>query len=146
MDILYLPSKTAQFGTACQLMAGAPRYRDNSIGELHRVLMPPIELGQVMFAANHLGKPIGFCTWAFFDEERERIFTNRERKLQAADWKTGDRLWGIDLLCTQDAGSFTRLLRTVICTKYPWVTHANFFRRSQDPATRRKGRISSVAV
>lgn len=108
--------------------------------------MPPIDLGQILFAADYRGRAVAFCTWAFFDDASEQVFVNRERKLRAPDWSSGNRLWGIDFLCTQDAGSFTRMLRAVICTKYPWVTHANFFRRSQDPATRRKGRISRVAV
>jgi cytolysin-activating lysine-acyltransferase len=42
---------------------------------------------------------VAFASWAYLTEEAEGRLLNGARKLSPVDWKAGDRLWMIDLIC-----------------------------------------------
>jgi cytolysin-activating lysine-acyltransferase len=45
------------------------------------------------------GKPIGFASWAFMNDEAEdRITKKGIRRLMPTDWKSGEALWLIDFV------------------------------------------------
>ena len=86
----------AAFGQAVWLMMNTPAYRHMFLTDLEWMVLPPIMLGQfrVFFAD---GRAVAFAAWANLSEEAEARLQEPSPRLAPADWKSGDRLWLVNL-------------------------------------------------
>ncbi len=89
--------KIALFGHAAWLMMHSKAHKHLFVTDLEWACEPPIALEQCYFW--HRGHvPVGFASWAYLSEEAEARMLQGIRKLGPADWKSGDRLWLMDLI------------------------------------------------
>jgi cytolysin-activating lysine-acyltransferase len=84
------------YGDAFFVAMRSPRHAHLPLAALREALEPPLLLGQVhVFRFD--GIPRGFFTWALFSAEAERRYI-RGGSLTAGNWRSGDRLWIVDLV------------------------------------------------
>lgn len=84
-------------GKIVWLMGQSKAHQGHDIADLHRVILPPVALQQYrLWEAD--GFPVGFMTWALFNEETEAGYLDGTRFIQPDDWAAGDRLWLIDFI------------------------------------------------
>jgi cytolysin-activating lysine-acyltransferase len=92
------PNRLTAIGHAMWLMARSPMHRHLMITDMDWLVSPPIMLGQFRLWQSN-GKPIGFASWAFMNDEAEdRITKKGIRRLMPTDWKCGEALWLIDFV------------------------------------------------
>ena len=92
-------------GAAVQLMRESWLHRRWTIADFERLILPPIELNQCVFA--RLGfDVIGFVSWALFSNEASQAFAEKVRPLQARDWQSGANLWIIDFMSSPGEGGY----------------------------------------
>lgn len=96
------PTVSHMLGELVWLLSQSPAHKHFSIGDLEWMVMPPILLEQ--FRVFHGDKhPLGFALWAWLSEEAEARFkaqveAGRGARLRPDDWKSGDRLWLVELV------------------------------------------------
>lgn len=96
------PTVSHMLGELTWLLSQSSTHKHFSIGDLEWLVMPAILLEQ--FRVFHGEKhPLGFALWARFSEEAEKRFleqveAGRGARLRPQDWKSGDRLWLIELV------------------------------------------------
>lgn len=85
------------FGEVVWLFTQSPRHKNFFLFDLEWLVMTPIMLKQfrVFYATD---RPIGVALWAFVNEEVEKRLMAGNAKLAPADWKSGDRLWLVDII------------------------------------------------
>ncbi|MBL4807716.1 MAG: toxin-activating lysine-acyltransferase [Rhodobacteraceae bacterium] len=89
--------KITAFGSVAWLMMHSKPHKHLFITDLEWAVEPPISLNQCFFW--HRGHvPVGYASWAYLSEEAETRMLQGIRKLGPADWKSGDRLWLMDLI------------------------------------------------
>ncbi len=89
-------NQAESLGSALWLWLHSKRHQQVSVGELSGLLLPAITRGQFVLAIER-GKPVFYCSVAYFDAEREQWFIeNPQRVLADEDWHSGDRCWVID--------------------------------------------------
>jgi cytolysin-activating lysine-acyltransferase len=91
-----IPQPDAVFGQVVWLMMNIPQYRHVFLTDLEWMVLPPIKLNQYRLfrAGNHI---VAFAAWAYLSEAAEARLQEPNPRLAPADWKSGDRLWLIDL-------------------------------------------------
>src|SRR5438105_11463554 len=91
-----IPPPDAVFGQVVWLMMNMPQYRHVFLTDLEWMVLPPIKLNQYRLfrAGNHI---VAFAAWAYLSEAAEARLQEPNPRLAPADWKSGDRLWLIDL-------------------------------------------------
>ncbi|MEZ5892453.1 MAG: toxin-activating lysine-acyltransferase [Parvularculaceae bacterium] len=96
------PTVSHMLGEVTWLLSQSPTHKHFAIGDLEWLVMPAILLEQ--FRVFHGPKhPLGFALWAEFSEEAEKRFleqveSGRGARLRPQDWKSGDRLWLIEIV------------------------------------------------
>ena len=103
-------------GPVIMLYLQSSHRRYQFIGDLEWLLLPPLVLGQCKL---YMKKeyPISFVSWAFLDEAAEkRLFANGG-KLRPEDWKSGDRLWLMDVVAP--FGGVENMLRDIQKNEFP---------------------------
>lgn len=103
-------------GPVIMLYLQSSHRRYQFIGDLEWLLLPPLVLGQCKL---YMKKeyPISFVSWAFLDETAEkRLFANGG-KLRPEDWKSGDRLWLMDVVAP--FGGVENMLRDIQKNEFP---------------------------
>ena len=96
------PTVSHMLGEVTWLLSQSPTHKHFAIGDLEWLVMPAILLEQ--FRVFHGEKhPLGFALWATFSEEVEARFKEQAAagqgvRLRPQDWKSGDRLWLIELV------------------------------------------------
>lgn len=85
------------FGEVVWLFTQSPRHKNFFLFDLEWLVMTPIMLKQfrVFYATD---RPIGVALWAFVNEEVEKRLMAGNAKLAPPDWKSGDRLWLVDII------------------------------------------------
>jgi len=84
-------------GHVAWLFTHAPNYRYMFVSDLERVILPAIVAKQFkLYRKERI--PVGFVSWAYLSEEAEQRFIEDPTRLRPEDWKSGDRLWCIDLV------------------------------------------------
>ena len=90
--------KVAALGHGVWLMSQVPTHKHFFIADLEWMLVPPVAQGQFRLWLEKT-LPVGFATWAFLNEDAERrIQEGGIRRLAPNDWKSGDRIWLMDLI------------------------------------------------
>lgn len=84
-------------GPVIMLYMQSSHRRYQFISDLEWLLLPPLVNGQCKL---YMKKeyPISFISWAYLDEAAEKRLFQNGGKLRPEDWKSGDRLWIIDLV------------------------------------------------
>jgi hemolysin-activating ACP:hemolysin acyltransferase len=114
-----------------------------SVADLDRLLIPPLEIDQCIFASRN-NSIIGFCTWGLFSNRVSNGFANRSHLLQREDWKSGDNLWIVDLISPYgDVRLFAQLLYVHFLELYPY--HQKAFAVRQYKGKGKHRRIASFS-
>ncbi len=127
-------------GTVVRLMTLSDLHKRWTVSDLDRLIMPPMETGQCLFAIKEVA-PIAFVSWALFSEEVSMIFANRMRPLRKGDWHSGDQLWIVDFI-----GPFgfvpeiVRMLKEYLKQRYPRNARAFAIRYKERGRVRRLSR------
>lgn len=96
----------AMLGEVVWLMTQSPSHKTFFLSDLEWLAMAPIMLKQfrVFYAtdksegADEQSRPIGVVLWALVDEEVEQRLAAGNAKLRPQDWRSGDRLWVVDVI------------------------------------------------
>lgn len=85
------------FGEVVWLFTQSPKHKNFFLFDLEWLVMTPIMLQQfrVFYAPD---RPIGVALWAFVNEEVEKRLMLGNARLAPNDWKSGDRLWLVDIV------------------------------------------------
>ncbi len=73
-------------------------HRRYLINDIAKCFMPALHLNQFKIYKNKDGNPVALVTWAYLSEEIEKKHMSGKYSLEINDWKSGDRLWGIDFM------------------------------------------------
>ncbi|WP_163339149.1 toxin-activating lysine-acyltransferase [Desulfopila sp. IMCC35008] len=106
-------------GPVLMLYMQSAHRRFNFISDLEWLLMPPLVIGQCKL---YMKKeyPISFISWAFISEEVENWLVQNGGKLRPEDWKSGDRLWIIDIVAP--FGGVENMLTDIRKNEFPGQT------------------------
>lgn len=78
------------------LLLQSPAHRYFFLSDLEWLIYPPIQLRQFKLYMNE-ERPVGYVSWALLSDDAEQRFM-ASRRLAPGDWRTGDRVWVIDLV------------------------------------------------
>jgi cytolysin-activating lysine-acyltransferase len=91
-----VPQPDAVLGHVVWLMMNMPQYRHVFLTDLEWMVLPPIMLGQYrLFRAEN--RVVAFAAWAYLSEAVEARLQTANPRLAPSEWKSGDRLWLVDL-------------------------------------------------
>ncbi len=107
-----IPTGLSMLGEIAWLMAHSPLHQSWPFESLLQWVAPALALKQCR--SYHRGKkPVAYVSWAWLSKEVEEAFVLNPRSLQPANWKSGQRLWVIDLIAPfGDGGAVMRDLKT----------------------------------
>jgi cytolysin-activating lysine-acyltransferase len=128
-------------GDITELCLGSAIHKNWYIKDIERLFIVPLEMDQARLFYRD-GKVIGFISWAFLSYEAEDSFLNRSRKLQSEDWKSGQRIYIMDLIAPYgDAGNIGRWMREYLTPYGPSFNtdRAFWVRRHPDGSIRKLG-------
>jgi cytolysin-activating lysine-acyltransferase len=84
-------------GEILTLFISSILHRKYSINQFAYQVIPALDLNQFrIYKINE--KPVGFVSWAFFNNDLEEIYKQSNYLIKEEDWKKGDRLWFIDFI------------------------------------------------
>ncbi len=88
---------SAVLGEIVWLMSQSPLHKQFFISDLEWFVMAPILMQQfrLFYAKN---KPIGVVLWARVSPEVEARLAAGTNKLRPQDWKSGDKLWVVEVI------------------------------------------------
>src|SRR2546428_5091239 len=91
------PDQASLLGQVAWLMMQSPVHRHLFLADLEYRVAPPLMLQQFrLYRRDNV--PVAFVSWALLTEEVEKRVQSGAWRLQRADWRSGDRLWGGDLV------------------------------------------------
>lgn len=85
------------FGQTVSIFMQSPQHRHLLLSDLEWRVIPPIALQQYRLV-QHKGAPAGFISWALVDEKTEQRLQQPDFRLRLQDWKSGERVWIIDVV------------------------------------------------
>jgi len=91
------PTVAHMMGEMVWLMSQSPVHKHYAIADLEWMIMPPLLLEQYRVFRDK-DRPIGVALWAYLSEEAERKLTEGVVRLHPKDWKSGDRLWLVEII------------------------------------------------
>ena len=93
-------SEAEAFGAAAWLWMQSTDHRTLPLEALQTLLLPPVQAGQYLLVQARTAQgiqPVAYMAWANLSAEAEsRYLAHPLRGLQAADWRSGDRMWVTD--------------------------------------------------
>ena len=93
-------SEAEAFGAITWLWMQSPDHRMLPLEALQQLLLPAIQSGQYLLLHTRTStgtQPVACMSWAHLSAEAEsRYLAHPLRGLQAADWRSGDRMWVTD--------------------------------------------------
>lgn len=90
-------SKLPVLGAVSWLMMQQAGLRHTLLSELEWRVMPPLVLEQAKLYMRD-GAPVAYVSWALLSEASAQRYRSAPHHLTAADWKSGDQVWMIDLV------------------------------------------------
>lgn len=84
-------------GQVAWLMTQSPLHRKWAIASLLQWVLPAL-LNKQYRVYSRNGKPVAYVSWAWLSQEKETAYALNPRCLQPVDWKSGSRLWIVDLV------------------------------------------------
>lgn len=106
-------------GPVIMLYMQSAHRRLHFISDLEWLLLPPLVSGQCKL---YMKKeyPISFVSWAFVNDDTEKRLLQNGGKLRPEDWKSGDRLWIIDIVAP--FGGVENMLNDIRKNEFPGQT------------------------
>lgn len=95
--------KLPLLGAVGWLMMQQPATRHTLLSELEWRVMPPLVLEQAKVYLRE-GAPVAYVSWAKLSDDVARRYMEAPHHLTAADWKSGEQIWIVDL-CTPFGGA-----------------------------------------
>lgn len=94
-----LASKLPLFGHITWLYTQSAQHKHYFLQDLESRVLPAIvtEQCKIYLKTKGGGLPLAFVSWAYMSEQAEERYINSQR-IAPGDWKSGDRVWLIDLL------------------------------------------------
>ena len=90
-------------GQAIWLMLRMPMYRHVFLCDLEWMVLPPVLLNQFqLFHAG--GRAVAFAAWAYLSPEAEARLQTQNPRLSPVEWKSGDRLWLVNMFAPYGHG------------------------------------------
>ena len=89
--------KIPVLGAVCWLMMQQPGARHTLLSELDWRVMPALVMEQAKLYMRETA-PIAFVSWAKLSDGVAKRYLEAPHHLTAADWKSGDQIWIIDML------------------------------------------------
>jgi len=89
--------RLALIGQVAWLMMNSRAHRHLFMSDLEWLVVPPVSLRQMRLWRKD-GRPVIYASWAEVSEEVEKRILSGVVKLAPQDWKSGDRLWLIDVV------------------------------------------------
>ncbi|HBT96352.1 MAG TPA: toxin-activating lysine-acyltransferase [Desulfobulbaceae bacterium] len=113
---LELVKRLPALGPVLFLYMQSAHRRLHFIADLEWLLLPALVNGQCKL---YMKKeyPISFVSWAFLGEEAERNLLAGGGRLRSGDWKSGDRLWLIDIVAP--FGGVDKMLDDIRKNEFP---------------------------
>ncbi len=91
------PTVSHMLGEITWIFSQSKTHRHFSIGDLEWMVMPALALEQYrVFRGDKT--PVGVAIWAHLNEEAEAKLEAGIGKLRPDEWKSGDRLWLVDVI------------------------------------------------
>jgi len=89
-------------GEITWLLSQTASHKHLTLGDLEWAVMPAILLNQFQIFYNEK-QPVAVAMWALLSEEKEKLLTaqieaNKPARLDPVAWRSGDRLWLLDLV------------------------------------------------
>ncbi len=97
------------YGDFAFLYLRSDHHRNVSLSQARLALQPAIDLMQY-HVFRFEGVPRFGLTWAFLNEDTERKIVTGEQ-LQPADWRSGDRMWVIEIIAPYGQGTAAEVVR-----------------------------------
>jgi hemolysin-activating ACP:hemolysin acyltransferase len=88
---------TEILGQVAALMMRSAGHRHLFLSDMEWLVVPPLLIGQVRVFQS-AGAPVAAAFWASVSEEVEKRLEQGETRLRPQDWKSGDRLWLIEVI------------------------------------------------
>ena len=103
-------------GPIVMLYMQSAHRRFQFVSDLEWLLLPPLVSGQCKL---YMKKeyPVSYVSWAFLSEEAESHLLKNGGKLRPEDWKSGDRLWIIDIVAP--FGGIENMLNDIRKNEFP---------------------------
>lgn len=101
-----------KLGEIVWLMTQSSSHKHFALADLDWMVMPPLVHKQYRVFRGENG-PVGAVFWAWFSEAAEEKFQSGAGHLRPDEWKSGDRLWLINLIAPF-ATAENRMLETMI--------------------------------
>lgn len=97
------------YGALAFLYMRSKRHARWPVEALRLIMQPPIDLQQLRIF-NQDGIPRAACSWAHLSAEAEALLVQGEI-LRPAQWRSGDRLWLMEVIAPYEQGSGGQVLR-----------------------------------
>ena len=91
------PTVSHMLGEIVWVLAQSPAHKHFSLADLEWLVVPPLMLEQYKVFRDGGKTPIGVALWAYLDEEAEKRLEQEPARLLPGQWKSGDRLWLVEL-------------------------------------------------
>lgn len=98
-----LLAKLPLLGPVVWLYMHAPSHKHLFVADIEWMIVPPMTLNQYKLYMKEEA-PLAYASWAFVDEETEKRLLSGRVRLAPKEWRSGDRLWLIDLIAPFGGG------------------------------------------
>lgn len=98
LDKLQGPELYRLIGEITTLMMYSKVHSKFMVLDIPDIILPPIHLNQFRIYRDRNKKPIGFVSWANFDDKTERKYINGYILRSLEEWNSGDRLFFTDFI------------------------------------------------
>lgn len=100
------PTVSHVLGEICWLMSQSAYHKHFSLGDLEWMVMPAVLAEQFRIFRSEQGPPLGVALWAYLSPDIESRFVAQVEsgagaRLKPDDWKSGDRLWLVEVIAPQ---------------------------------------------
>lgn len=113
---LKIVKRLPAIGPVVMLYLQSSHRRFQFISDLEWLLLPPLVSGQCKL---YMKKeyPVSYISWAFLNEEAENHLLKNGGKLRPEDWKSGNRLWIVDMVAP--FGGIENMLNDIRRNEFP---------------------------
>lgn len=136
------PTVSHMLGELVWLLTQSPTHKHFALADLEWMIMPPLVLEQYRgfrgprpgaglqdpAGADAAQQPLGYALWALLSPEAEAKLMAGHTRLRPDEWRTGDRLWLIDLVApfaTPDNKHVERMMGDLIAALQPILATAH---------------------
>ena len=134
------PTVSHMLGEITWLLTQSPTHKHFALADLEWLVMPPLLLEQYRVFHGET-TPVGVALWASLSEEAEAKLNAGVGRLRPDEWKSGDRLWLVDLIApfaTPDNKMVEQMLADLMNTA---LKGQRFKFHKTDPATGKRDTV-----